>query len=77
MSRLAILLLAPIFAFAQQGTGTISGTVTDPQDALIAAAKVEIVNVGTSVVFRTKANEQGFSTAAGLEVGRYEVRGEL
>ncbi len=77
MSRLAILLLAPIFAFAQQGTGTISGTVTDPQDALIAAAKVEIVNVGTNAVFRTQTNAQGFYTAPGLAVGPYEVRAEL
>ena len=77
MSSFAILFLTPLLAFAQQGTGTLSGTVTDPQDAVIASAKVEVSNIDNGAVFRTQTNGQGFYTAPGLAVGRYEVRAEL
>ncbi len=77
MFRLAILFFAPLVAFAQQSTGTLSGTVTDPQDAVIASAKVEVANIDTGAVFRTQTNGQGSYTAPGLAVGRYEVRAEL
>lgn len=62
---------------AQQGTGTISGTVTDAQDAVVVGADIEIVNPDTGSVFRTKSNDQGFYTAPGLAVGRYEVMATL
>src|SRR5262245_12319196 len=58
---------------AQQGSGTISGIVTDPQNAAVAGADVRVRNVGTNSVFRTKANDQGFYTAPGMPVGDYEV----
>jgi len=58
---------------AQQGSGTISGIVTDPQNAAVAGADVRVRNVGTNSVFRTTANEQGFYTAPGMAVGDYEV----
>ena len=70
-------LVATLTLFAQQGTGTISGTVTDPQDAIIASARVEVANVDTGALFRTRTNEQGSYTAPGMAVGRYEVRAEL
>ena len=77
MSRFAVLFLAPLLVVAQQGTGTLSGVVTDPQDAVIAAAKVEVSNIDNGAVFRTQTNGQGSYTAPGLAVGRYEVRAEL
>lgn len=77
MSRFALLFLAPLLALAQQGTGTLSGVVTDPQDAVIAAAKVEVSNIDNGAVFRSQTNGQGSYTAPGLAVGRYEVRAEL
>lgn len=62
--------------FAQQGSGTIAGIVTDPQNAAVAGADVRVRNTGTNSVFRTKANEQGFYTAPGLPVGEYEISTE-
>jgi hypothetical protein len=62
--------------FAQQGSGTISGVVTDPQNSSIPGADVRVRNTGTNAVFRTKANEQGYYTAPGLAVGEYEVTTE-
>ncbi len=75
MLRLLVVsaLLASLPLLAQQGGGTISGIVTDAQNASIPNADVRIRNTGTNATFRTKANEQGFFTAPGLPVGDYEV----
>jgi len=71
--RVSIFAAAALAARAQQGTGTISGTVTDSQDAVIAGANVEIRNIGTNATFRTVSNEAGFYTAPGMAVGEYQV----
>jgi len=73
-SALALLALLCLPLAAQQGTGTISGLVTDSQDAVVVAADVEVVNQDTGAIFRTKTNDQGYYTAPGLAVGRYEIR---
>lgn len=64
-------------AFGQQGSGTISGTVTDPAGALVAGAEIQIRNAGTNAVFRTSSNGQGFYTAPGLPVGAYVVEASM
>ena len=72
-----LLAAAAAAALAQQGTGTISGTVTDPAGALVAGAAIEIRNTGTNAVFRTSTNMQGFYTAPGLAVGGYSVTASM
>ena len=64
-------------ALAQQGTGTVSGVITDPQNAVITGAEVRVRNLGTNAMFRTKANDAGFYTAPGLPVGDYELSAEM
>ncbi len=71
---LAIVLTALMPLAAQQSTGTISGTVTDAQDAVVVGAQVEVAHLDTGSVFRTTSNEQGNYIAPGMAVGRYEVR---
>ena len=61
---------------AQQGRGTISGTVTDPSGAAVPGASITITSVGTNAVFSTQSNEEGFFTAPGLAVGEYVVNAE-
>jgi len=58
---------------AQQGGGTISGSVTDSQGAAISGASVEVKNVGTNSTFSAVTNTSGFYTAPGMAVGEYEV----
>lgn len=74
-SALAFIALLPLAA--QQSTGTISGTVTDAQDAVVVGAQIEVANLDTGAVFRTKTNEQGNYIAPGMAVGRYEVRASM
>jgi len=59
--------------FAQLQTGTINGTVTDTQDAVVTGVEIEIRNLSTNAVFRTRSNDRGYYTAPGLAPGEYEV----
>src|SRR4051794_20369404 len=70
-------LLCLAIALGQQGKGTISGTLSDGQGAVVPGAQVSIRNTGTNLVFNTVSNESGFYTAPGLPVGEYEVAAEL
>ncbi|MBN8729971.1 MAG: carboxypeptidase regulatory-like domain-containing protein [Acidobacteria bacterium] len=73
----AAALAAALNLFAQVQSGTISGVVTDQQDAIITAAQVEIKNTGTNAVFRTQTNDSGNYTAPGLPIGNYEITAQL
>ncbi len=62
------------FAWAQSLTGIISGTVTDPTKAPVAAATLTITNADTGVKAWTgKTNESGVYRAPDLPVGRYNL----
>ena len=69
----ALALFVATLSFAQQSTGTISGTVSDQQGAVIPGAQVEVRNVGTNAVFATSSNENGLYVAPGMAVGEYEI----
>lgn len=73
---LVTLLLAAIpQARAQSaGSGTITGTITDPQGASIADASVVITNLDTAVERSTNTNDVGFYVAAFLQPGHYRIR---
>jgi len=73
----AAMLVAALSLSAQVQSGTISGVVTDQQDAVISGAQVEIKNTGTNAVFRTQTNDSGNYTAPGLPIGDYEVSAQL
>jgi len=75
--RLAALALVCVSVnFAQQGSGTISGTVSDQQGAVIPGAQVEVRNVDTNATFSAVTNETGSYVAPGLAVGEYEISAE-
>jgi hypothetical protein len=53
-------LCLPVLASAQAGpTGTFSGTVTDPQGAIVSGAAVIIKNIATNQTRTTTTNEDG------------------
>lgn len=64
-------LLAP-YAYADVN-GTIRGTVTDPQGAVIAGASVKIVNVATNLERNVTTSEVGTFEAPQLLPGTYTV----
>src|SRR3954447_23812488 len=60
--------------FAQETTGTISGTVTDKSGAVVNGATVTVTNVERHTVIRTVKSESGGHYAAVLlPVGHYKV----
>ena len=69
----ALYLLAAT-ASAQNITGSIVGTVTDPSGAVVSKATVTITNTDTNVVARTvTTDEKGGFSAPLLPIGHYAV----
>lgn len=73
LAVLAVLMISATLAWAQVGSGTISGAVTDPSGAVIPNAAVSIRNTQTGVVRQAATNTEGLYVAPGLAVGNYEV----
>jgi Carboxypeptidase regulatory-like domain/TonB dependent receptor len=73
LGLIAVLVLS---ATAQLPTSTLNGTVTDPQGAAVANAKVSITSQATGVVRNTTSDTQGFYTFANVDPGDYTVRVE-
>ena len=74
-SILILLILSPHPSSAQ-GTGTISGTVTDEAGNLVVGATITITQTETGAVRSLTADGQGRYVAAGLAPGTYTVRTE-
>ena len=60
-------------AFSQETTGTITGTVTDAQDALVPDAVLTLSNLEQGAGRNATSNQQGIYEFKFLEPGRYQV----
>jgi hypothetical protein len=69
-------LVLSLAAIAQLPTSTLNGTVTDPQGAVVAGAKVTITNQATGVLREATADTSGFYTFANLVPGLYTLKVE-
>jgi hypothetical protein len=77
ITLIAILLLPlAVVSLAQQGTGGIFGTLTDPSGAAIAGAPVTATSLETNVATKTTTNEHGDYVFPRLPVGNYSVSAE-
>lgn len=70
---LVVALLLATAAYAQQGRGTIFGTVTDATGAVVPGATITITNTATNVVTTTITNDSGYFSMPNLQVGNYSV----
>ncbi|WP_263367586.1 TonB-dependent receptor [Edaphobacter bradus] len=71
----ATLALGATGAWAQDISGSISGTVTDTTGAIVKGAIVAVANTDRGQVLRTlTTNGSGFYTATSLPVGNYTVK---
>src|SRR5262247_1482237 len=78
MKRIACLLYISFVLFcgvcaAQTGTSRITGTVTDPQGALVADASVTVKNEATGVTYNAKATSAGIFAFPDLPSGEYTL----
>ncbi len=76
MRALCAIALFTGIAAAQQGRGTVSGTVTDQSGATVKGAKISITNTGTNAAVVTESNGEGFFTSPPLIVGTYRIEAE-
>jgi len=60
-------------AQVSNSTGSISGTVTDPQGAAVADANVTISNKATGTNQTLKTNSDGSFTSGSLPPGNYQI----
>ncbi len=65
------LLLGSPLAFGQGGTGTITGTITDPSGLAVAGANVEATNAETGAVSASASTAAGNYVIPNLPVGTY------
>jgi Carboxypeptidase regulatory-like domain len=72
--------LLAVFAFTMfapsifgQATGGLSGTVTDPNGAVVQGVNVTVKNTGTNLTRNAVTNEDGRWTLTLLPVGSYTV----
>lgn len=72
-----VLALAAPLCQAQQGRGTILGTVTDSTGAAVVGARVTVTNVDTNIAFGTVTSQEGFYSTPPLNVGNYTVSVEM
>ena len=68
----AILLLAGATAFAQSNQGTITGAISDPAGAVIAAAQIQVKNSETGVVYNGGTSSTGNYVIV-VPAGTYEI----
>ncbi|HYX69886.1 MAG TPA: carboxypeptidase regulatory-like domain-containing protein [Terriglobales bacterium] len=80
VSRLLVVLMAVVLALtsclpltAQVLKGSISGTVMDPQGAVISGAQVKVKNVETGVEYTTTSEPSGLFRLNLLPVGTYDL----
>jgi Carboxypeptidase regulatory-like domain/TonB dependent receptor-like, beta-barrel len=66
-------LLLPRLTVAQTATGTITGTVTDPEGLAMTGATVVVHNLDTGSASTYPTNEAGLYVAPYLQPGNYEV----
>ncbi len=73
---LSVLLLAASFTFgaaAQDATGRVVGTVTDPSGAIVVGAKVLVTEVATGVTRDTVTGNDGVFQVLQVPIGNYKV----
>ena len=68
--------LMAIPAAAQQATGKIVGTITDPQGAVMPGVTVTATNTATQLQTRTATDKDGYYQLLNLPVGSYRITAE-
>lgn len=74
IALLVLAFTASSWAQTTVGTGSITGTVTDPTGAVVSGAKIVITNVGTNQSLNLIANSSGAYTSGPLDPGTYRLQ---
>ncbi len=72
-----LLIISGAAAFAQQITGSVTGSVVDPSGAVVVGAKITLTNTGTSETQTTPSDTSGDFRFLLLPPGTYTIEGSL
>lgn len=72
-ATIALLISSPLVFGQGIVTGTISGTIVDPQGAVVSGANVQATQVETNRVFTTASSKAGLVQLSSLPPGNYTV----
>jgi len=72
----ALALIFSTIAFAQRDLGTITGTITDAQSAVVPNVKITITEVATGLKYEVETGTGGEYTRPALKAGVYTVAAE-
>lgn len=76
MAFAALLFAALCVTAYAQGTSSLTGTVTDPNGAVVSGATVTVTNIATNVSSTTQSTDSGLYRFPTLPVGTYNVKVE-
>src|SRR3984957_15549524 len=68
-----IAIVASLPLYAQSGSATLQGTVTDPSGAVVPSAKIHIEAPATGITRDVVTNNAGFYSAPNLNTGQYTL----
>ena len=60
--------------WAQVGTGSIRGAITDPSSAVVPTAHISVKNVQTGITVNLLTDSDGRYVVPGLPIGGYEIQ---
>ncbi|MBN2244151.1 MAG: carboxypeptidase regulatory-like domain-containing protein, partial [Acidobacteria bacterium] len=66
-------LLAASACFGQDGSGAITGTITDSAGALMPGVRIEARNAGTGIPYQVASSTTGSYTITQLPAGKYRM----
>ena len=73
----AVVITVPFSISAQVTTGAIQGAAKDTTGAVIPGVTITVRHLDTGIVRNLETDAQGRYIASNLDLGRYEVRGEI
>jgi Carboxypeptidase regulatory-like domain len=74
LGAILLMICSGMLAQTTVSTGSIVGTLTDPQGAVISGARVTVTNVGTGQIIELTTNSAGSYNSGALAPGSYRVK---
>jgi Carboxypeptidase regulatory-like domain/TonB dependent receptor-like, beta-barrel/TonB-dependent Receptor Plug Domain len=71
---LTVVLSFPLLALTQTSRGTVTGSVTDPNGAVVAGAQVTLTSVQTKLSRTTTSNSEGLYRFEAVDPGTYSLK---
>ncbi len=71
---LTVVLSFPLLALTQTSRGTVTGSVTDPNGAVVAGAQVTLTSVQTKLSRTTTSNNEGLYRFEAVDPGTYSLK---